>query len=77
MRTWAAKLFNGITLLGLGGVLIAFFINGRIDQYLHPAISSVGTGGWDRLLHCWCYLSCYQEIDGLLRRRAMYSQQSA
>jgi uncharacterized repeat protein (TIGR03943 family) len=36
MRTWAAKLFNGITLLGLGGVLIAFFINGRIDQYLHP-----------------------------------------
>jgi uncharacterized repeat protein (TIGR03943 family) len=37
MRTLAAKLFNGITLLGLGGVLIAFFINGRIDQYLHPA----------------------------------------
>jgi uncharacterized repeat protein (TIGR03943 family) len=37
MRTWAAKLFNGLTLLGLGGVLIAFFINGRIDQYLHPA----------------------------------------
>jgi len=36
MRTWAAKLLNGITLLGLGGVLIAFFINGRIDQYLHP-----------------------------------------
>ena len=36
MRTWAAKIFNGITLLGLGGVLIAFFISGRIDQYLHP-----------------------------------------
>jgi uncharacterized repeat protein (TIGR03943 family) len=36
MRIWAAKLFNGITLLGLGGVLIAFFISGRIDQYLHP-----------------------------------------
>ena len=36
MRTWAAKVFNGITLLGLGGVLIAFFLNGRIDQYLHP-----------------------------------------
>jgi uncharacterized repeat protein (TIGR03943 family) len=36
MRTLAAKIFNGITLLGLGGVLIAFFINGRIDQYLHP-----------------------------------------
>jgi len=36
MRTWAAKVFNGITLLGLGGVLIAFFISGRIDQYLHP-----------------------------------------
>jgi uncharacterized membrane protein YcgQ (UPF0703/DUF1980 family) len=38
MRTWAAKFFNGITLLGLGGVLIAFFINGRIDQYLHPQL---------------------------------------
>jgi uncharacterized repeat protein (TIGR03943 family) len=36
MRTWAAKVFNGITLLGLGGVLMSFFINGRIDQYLHP-----------------------------------------
>ena len=36
MRTLAAKIFNGLTLLGLGGVLIAFFINGRIDQYLHP-----------------------------------------
>ncbi|MBV9273109.1 MAG: TIGR03943 family protein [Verrucomicrobia bacterium] len=36
MRRWAAKLFNGATLLGLGGVLVAFFLNGRIDQYLHP-----------------------------------------
>src|SRR5258707_15246188 len=36
MRVWAAKFLNGITLLGLGGVLISFCLNGRIDQYLHP-----------------------------------------
>src|SRR5258708_38256934 len=36
MRVWAAKFLNGITLLGLGGVLISFCLKGRIDQYLHP-----------------------------------------
>jgi uncharacterized repeat protein (TIGR03943 family) len=36
MRLLAAKFLNGITLLGLGGVLISFCLNGRIDQYLHP-----------------------------------------
>jgi uncharacterized repeat protein (TIGR03943 family) len=36
MRSPAAKFLNGITLLGLGGVLISFCLNGRIDQYLHP-----------------------------------------
>jgi uncharacterized repeat protein (TIGR03943 family) len=36
MRFLAAKFLNGITLLGLGGVLISFCLNGRIDQYLHP-----------------------------------------
>jgi uncharacterized repeat protein (TIGR03943 family) len=45
MRTWAAKFVNGITLLGLGGVLIAFFINGRIDQYLHPQFRLWELGG--------------------------------
>ena len=36
MRFPAAKFLNGITLLGLGGVLLSFCLNGRIDQYLHP-----------------------------------------
>jgi uncharacterized repeat protein (TIGR03943 family) len=36
MRLLAAKFLNGITLLGLGGVLISFCLKGRIDQYLHP-----------------------------------------
>jgi uncharacterized repeat protein (TIGR03943 family) len=36
MRSPAAKFLNGITLLALGGVLISFCLNGRIDQYLHP-----------------------------------------
>jgi uncharacterized repeat protein (TIGR03943 family) len=36
MRLWATKFLNGITLLGLGGVLISFCLKGRIDQYLHP-----------------------------------------
>jgi uncharacterized repeat protein (TIGR03943 family) len=45
MRTRAAKVFNGITLLGLGGVLITFFINGRIDQYLHPQFRLWELGG--------------------------------
>jgi uncharacterized repeat protein (TIGR03943 family) len=36
MRLFAARILNGITLLGLGGVLISFCLNGRIDQYLHP-----------------------------------------
>ncbi len=36
MRLFAAKILNGITLLGLGGVLISFCLKGRIDQYLHP-----------------------------------------
>jgi uncharacterized repeat protein (TIGR03943 family) len=36
MRLSAAKFLNGITLLGLGGVLISFCLKGRIDQYLHP-----------------------------------------
>jgi uncharacterized repeat protein (TIGR03943 family) len=36
MRLLAAKILNGITLLGLGGVLISFCLKGRVDQYLHP-----------------------------------------
>lgn len=36
MRAKASNLVNGITLIGLGVVLQAFFFTGRVDQYLHP-----------------------------------------
>jgi len=36
MRAKVARLINGLTLTGLGGVLLAFYFSGRIDQYLHP-----------------------------------------
>jgi uncharacterized repeat protein (TIGR03943 family) len=36
MRAEVSKYLNGITLIGVGGVLLAFWLNHRIDQYLHP-----------------------------------------
>jgi uncharacterized repeat protein (TIGR03943 family) len=36
MRAKVCKLLNGITLIGLGVVLLDFFFTGRLDQYLHP-----------------------------------------
>src|SRR5580704_3871807 len=36
MRAKACNLLNGITLIGLGVVLLDFFFTGRLDQYLHP-----------------------------------------
>jgi uncharacterized repeat protein (TIGR03943 family) len=36
MRAKLCKLLNGITLIGLGVVLLDFFFTGRLDQYLHP-----------------------------------------
>jgi uncharacterized repeat protein (TIGR03943 family) len=36
MRSKACNLLNGITLLGLGVVLLDFFFTGRLDRYLHP-----------------------------------------
>jgi uncharacterized repeat protein (TIGR03943 family) len=36
MRAEVSKYVNGITLIGMGGVLLAFWLNHRIDQYLHP-----------------------------------------
>jgi uncharacterized repeat protein (TIGR03943 family) len=36
MRTKASNFVNGITLVGLGAILLAFFFTGRLDQYLHP-----------------------------------------
>jgi uncharacterized repeat protein (TIGR03943 family) len=36
MRTKASNFINGITLIGLGAILLAFFFTGRLDQYLHP-----------------------------------------
>src|SRR6202030_2952657 len=36
MRGKVCNLLNGITLIGLGIVLLDFFFTGRLDQYLHP-----------------------------------------
>jgi uncharacterized repeat protein (TIGR03943 family) len=36
MRARASSLLNGLTLVGIGIVLLDFFFTGRVDQYLHP-----------------------------------------
>jgi uncharacterized repeat protein (TIGR03943 family) len=36
MRAKLFNLINGITLIGVGAVLLDFFFTGRLDQYLHP-----------------------------------------
>ncbi|HEY0789929.1 MAG TPA: hypothetical protein VGD78_02585 [Chthoniobacterales bacterium] len=36
MRAAVSKCLNGVTLLGVGGVLLSFWLNHRLDQYLHP-----------------------------------------
>jgi uncharacterized repeat protein (TIGR03943 family) len=36
MRAKVCSFLNGITLIGLGVVLLDFFFTGRLDQYLHP-----------------------------------------
>src|SRR5580700_7639409 len=36
MRAKLFNLVNGITLIGVGAVLLDFFFSGRLDQYLHP-----------------------------------------
>jgi uncharacterized repeat protein (TIGR03943 family) len=36
MRAKVCNLVNGITLIGLGVVLLDFFFTGRLDRYLHP-----------------------------------------
>ncbi|HYY30846.1 MAG TPA: TIGR03943 family protein [Chthoniobacterales bacterium] len=36
MRAKVCKLANGITLIGIGVVLLDFYFTGRIDRYLHP-----------------------------------------
>jgi uncharacterized repeat protein (TIGR03943 family) len=36
MRAKFFNLVNGITLIGVGAVLLDFFFTGRLDQYLHP-----------------------------------------
>jgi uncharacterized repeat protein (TIGR03943 family) len=36
MRAKASNLLNGITLVGVGIVLLDFFFTGRLDAYLHP-----------------------------------------
>jgi uncharacterized repeat protein (TIGR03943 family) len=41
MRSNMAKLFNSLTLLGVGAVLLSFSLTGRIDAYLHPMFRPV------------------------------------
>jgi uncharacterized repeat protein (TIGR03943 family) len=36
MRAKFCNLLNGITLIGLGVILLDFFFTGRLEQYLHP-----------------------------------------
>jgi uncharacterized repeat protein (TIGR03943 family) len=36
MRAKLSNLINGITLIGVGAVMLDFFFTGRVDQYLHP-----------------------------------------
>ena len=36
MRAKVCSILNGITLIGLGAVLLDFYFTGRLDQYLHP-----------------------------------------
>lgn len=36
MRAKLSNRINGITLIGVGAVLLDFFFTGRVDQYLHP-----------------------------------------
>jgi uncharacterized membrane protein YcgQ (UPF0703/DUF1980 family) len=36
MRNKASDFINGVTLVGIGAILLAFFFSGRLDQYLHP-----------------------------------------
>jgi uncharacterized repeat protein (TIGR03943 family) len=36
MRAKVSNVLNGLTLVGMGIVLLDFFFTGRLDQYLHP-----------------------------------------
>src|SRR6476620_11270781 len=36
MRAKVCSLLNGITLIGMGVVLLDFYFTGRLDRYLHP-----------------------------------------
>src|SRR6516162_1138238 len=36
MRAKVSNILNGLTLVGVGSVLLDFFFTGRLDQYLHP-----------------------------------------
>ena len=36
MRAKVSSILNGLTLVGIGIVLLDFFFTGRLDQYLHP-----------------------------------------
>src|SRR6516225_12380631 len=36
MRAKVSNILNGLTLVGVGIILLDFFFTGRLDQYLHP-----------------------------------------
>jgi uncharacterized repeat protein (TIGR03943 family) len=38
MRAAVSKYLNGVTLLGMGSVLLSFWLNHRVEQYLHPQL---------------------------------------
>jgi uncharacterized repeat protein (TIGR03943 family) len=64
MRLLAAKFLNGITLLGIGGVLISFCLKGRIDQYLHPQFRPwVLFGGFALCVAGTVYLMAKKSMD--------------
>ena len=49
MRAKVSNVVNGLTLVGLGGVFVVFYVSGRIGQYLNPIfrplvlIAGIGT----------------------------------
>ncbi|HZC34224.1 MAG TPA: DUF1980 domain-containing protein, partial [Chthoniobacterales bacterium] len=60
----ASKLLNGVTLLGIGGVLISFCLKGRIDQYLHPQFRPwVLFGGFALCVAGTVYLMAKKSMD--------------
>jgi uncharacterized repeat protein (TIGR03943 family) len=74
MRLLAAKFLNGITLLGIGGVLISFCLKGRIDQYLHPQFRPwVLMGGIALCVAGTIYLMAKKSMDCCLDGKCVHT----